>query len=266
MAVFFDQLGTDRKGATPSSFRGQRFVLVKRPSIGGRPREPRTSGHRVLALPSDAPFADGSQIMPFRPFASLILVLLTCAGCGGSSSSSGSATATCGPYLPHTDSQYVLPYEVGTGYRVSQGNCASFSHKPGTGDQYAYDFVMPIGTPIIAARDGRVTRITVRFMDNTAVPGEENVVGVTHDDGSVALYFHLTQNGALVTLGQTVRFGDVIALSGNSGASTEPHLHFVVIGAAGTPAPGTLPITFSNTIAHPNGLVQGQTYVALDYD
>ncbi len=204
--------------------------------------------------------------MPCRLFVSVILVLLTGAGCGGSSSSSGPATATCGPYPPHTSSKYVLPYEVGKAYVVSQGNCASFSHKPGIGDQYAYDFLMPIGTPIIAARDGKVTRITARFMDNTAVPGEENVVGITHDDGSVALYFHLTQNGALVNLGQTVRFGDVIALSGNSGASTEPHLHFVVVGPAGTPAPGTLPITFRNTSAHPNGLVQGQTYLALAYD
>lgn len=203
--------------------------------------------------------------MLFRVFLLLIPVLMISPGCGGGGSDNP-PEAACGPYLLHTDSQYVLPYEVGSAYTVSQGNCASFSHKPGTGDQYAYDFVMPIGTPIIATRDGTVTRITAHFLDNTAVPGEENVVGITHNDGSVALYFHLTQNGALVTLGQSVRLGDVIALSGNSGASTEPHLHYVVVGPAGTVSPGTLPITFRNTSAHPNGLVQGQTYLALDYD
>ena len=191
---------------------------------------------------------------------------LAVAGCGGGSSGSpAAATQSCGPYPAQAESPYVLPYAVGTGYTVSQGNCTDFSHKPGTGDQYAYDYRMPIGTPIVAARAGNVTRLVVRFMDNTGVPGEENVVGITHDDGSAALYFHIAENGALVALGQTVRPGDVIALSGNSGNSTEPHLHFVVIGPPGTESPGTLPITFNNTRAHPDGLVQGQRYVALPY-
>ena len=189
-------------------------------------------------------------------------------GCGGGGGSSGPQTGTatssaCGPYPPQTDSAYVLPYEVGKAYVVSQGNCSNFSHKAGTGDQNAYDFLMPIGTPIVAARTGTVSLVVVSFSDGTGVPGEENVVGVTHEDGSIALYFHITRDGALVSLGQFVRSGDVIALSGNSGASTEPHLHFVVVGPPGTGAPGTLPVTFSNTRPHPDGLVQSQTYLAL---
>jgi murein DD-endopeptidase MepM/ murein hydrolase activator NlpD len=199
----------------------------------------------------------------------LVVVFHAMAGCGGGGGSSGSLSdpqAACGPYPPEAASPYVLPYEVGTARTVSQGNCSNFSHKPGTGDQYAYDFLMPIGTPIIASRPGTVTRLVTEFMDNTGVPGEENVVGITHEDGSQALYFHIAQDGALVTIGQLVRTGDVIALSGNSGASTEPHLHFVVIGSRGTPSPGTLPITFSNTRAHPSGLQQGERYTALPYE
>jgi murein DD-endopeptidase MepM/ murein hydrolase activator NlpD len=208
------------------------------------------------------------QQVAARYLSAVILVLASQAmtGCGGGSSGSTSdPQAACGPYPPESGSPYVLPYEVGSTRTVSQGNCSSFSHKPGTGDQYAYDFPMPIGTPIVASRPGIVTRLVADFMDNTGVPGEENVVGITHTDGSQALYFHLAQDGVMVTIGQTVHIGDVIALSGNSGASTEPHLHFVVIGPRDTPPPGTLPITFSNTRAHPDGLQQGQRYTALPY-
>ena len=107
-----------------------------------------------------------------------------------------------------------------------------------------------------------VTRIEVGFMDNTGIPGEENVVGITHNDGSQALYFHLAQNGSLVAMQQVVAQGESIALSGNSGNSTEPHLHFVVGGPPGTGGVGTVPISFRNTAPHSNGLVQGQTYTA----
>jgi murein DD-endopeptidase MepM/ murein hydrolase activator NlpD len=99
-------------------------------------------------------------------------------------------------------------------------------------------------------------------MDGTGVPGEENVVGITHDDNSIALYFHLAENGAMVAMQQMVSMGDVIALSGNSGNSTEPHLHFIVSGPPGTGGVGTLPITFSNTDPHPNGLIEGRFYEA----
>ena len=151
---------------------------------------------------------------------------------------------------------------MGTSRFVSQGNCTNGSHRTGTPDQYGYDFLMPIGTLLIAARGGTVTRVVQNFADNTGIPGEENVVGITHADGSQALYFHIAENAALVTLQQTVNVGDTIALSGNSGNSTEPHLHFVVVGPPGTGGVGTLPITFRNTDPHPNGLVAGRSYEA----
>lgn len=194
----------------------------------------------------------------------IILSVLCAGGCGGGSGGQGPAiAASCGPYPAQATSPYLLPYEAGSSYRVSQGNCTTRSHRTGTPDQYGYDFVMPIGTILIASRGGTVTRIVDSFMDNTGVPGEENVVGITHDDGSTALYFHLARNGAMVTLQQMVRQGDVIALSGNSGNSTEPHLHFVVDGPPGTGGVGTVPITFRNTAAHPMGLIEGRFYEAL---
>lgn len=199
--------------------------------------------------------------LKFFGFVALVLVMAACGG-GGSGGQVSPTTVGCGPYPDQSTSPYVLPYEVGTSHQVSQGNCTTGSHRTGTPDQYGYDFLMPIGTVLIASRSGTVTRVVDSFMDNTGVPGEENVVGITHADGSEALYFHLAENGAMVTLQQTVAIGDVIALSGNSGNSTEPHLHFVVGGPPGTGGVGTVPITFSNTDPHPNGLVAGLSYEA----
>ena len=193
---------------------------------------------------------------------SALAVLFVACGGGSGGQAPPPAASGCGPYPEESTSPYVLPYEVGSSYLVGQGNCTNGSHRTGTPDQYGYDFLMPTGTILIASRAGTVTRVVDRFMDGTGVPGEENVVGITHDDGSTALYFHLAENGAMVLLQQVVSVGDVIALSGNSGNSTEPHLHFVVDGPPGTGGVGTVPITFSNTVPHPNGLVEGQFYEA----
>ena len=189
------------------------------------------------------------------------IFLVGCGG-GGPGGSSPPAAAACGPYPAEATSPYILPYEAGTSRFMSQGNCTNGSHRTGTPDQYAYDFLMPIGTIIIASRAGTVTRVVDTFQDNTGVPGEENVVGIRHADGSTALYFHLAQNGSMVMLDQSVEIGDVIALSGNSGNSTEPHLHFIVGGPPGTGGVGTVPITFNNTDPHPNGLQAGRSYTA----
>jgi murein DD-endopeptidase MepM/ murein hydrolase activator NlpD len=118
---------------------------------------------------------------------------------------------------------------------------------------------MPIGTPILASRAGTVLLVEERFADGTRIPGQENYVNVTHSDESIAGYVHLTTGGALVQVGERVQAGQVIGLSGDTGASTEPHLHFHVQGCEGC---ATVPVTFRNTRAHPRGLVQGESYTS----
>jgi len=58
--------------------------------------------------------------------------------------------------------------------------------------------------------------------------GRANFVRILHDDGSMALYAHLKSEGVLVRVGQRVRAGQPIGLSGNTGFTTGPHLHFAV--------------------------------------
>lgn len=174
-----------------------------------------------------------------------------------------------GQYPDQENSQYILPWTIGETYKVGQGNCTNGSHNTGNYSRFAYDFIMPIGTNIRAARSGEVTFIEEGHADNNK--GERtsdtgNLLAIKHEDGSVAFYAHLTTLGVLVEMGQQVNQGDIIALSGNSGNSTGPHLHFEVHNCSPNDDdncnPTSIPITFKNTTAHTNGLMQGENYTA----
>ena len=172
-------------------------------------------------------------------------------------------TNDCGTYPGQETSKFILPYNAGESYKISQGNCTNNSHRRGTLGQFAYDFLMPIGADILAVRSGTVVAIQEDFpnVEDTQRPGEENFVIINNLDGTQDRYFHLDQNGVHVKVGDNVAQGQLIATSGNSGGTPYPHLHLEVIqpfSGGGNP----LPITFRNTSPHPTGLIQGQFYEA----
>ncbi len=80
------------------------------------------------------------------------------------------------------------------------------------------DYALPMGTPVLAAADGIVYSAGI---DST---GYGNCVMLKHAWNAGTVYAHL-QNWNVVA-GQSVKAGDVIGHSGNSGNSTGPHLHF----------------------------------------
>ncbi|WP_242863616.1 M23 family metallopeptidase [Anaerotruncus rubiinfantis] len=98
------------------------------------------------------------------------------------------------------------------GYRDNPTGAGSEGH---TG----LDLAVPVGTDVWAVKDGRV--LFVRYK----LTGYGYHVVVDHGGGLVTLYAHCSE--ILVTEGQTVRAGDVVAKSGNTGRSTGPHLHIV---------------------------------------
>lgn len=81
------------------------------------------------------------------------------------------------------------------------------------------DYAVPIGTSVYATKDGKVTIAETQ-------EGYGNVIYIDHGDGYVTRYGHLST--MLVKAGQTVTKGQQIALSGNTGLSTGPHLHYEV--------------------------------------
>jgi murein DD-endopeptidase MepM/ murein hydrolase activator NlpD len=158
------------------------------------------------------------------------------------------------------ENTYVLPYAQGASYELLQGYNGPYGH---TGRaEFAYDFKMPIGSSVIAARGGEVVKVVEKNSDSTRVPGEENVVVIKHSDGTFGRYYHLTKEGALVAIGDNVKQGDKIALSGDSGASAGAHLHFDVTKECFEWGCQTIPIRFVN--AKENPLKQGETYQALE--
>lgn len=80
------------------------------------------------------------------------------------------------------------------------------------------DFSMPIGTPIIAPADGVVEKIAYQ------AGGAGRYIMLRHGRQYQTVYMHLSKT--LVKVGQTVKRGERIALSGNTGRSTGPHLHY----------------------------------------
>ena len=133
----------------------------------------------------------------------------------------------------HDDSElYAFPYAPEKSYRILQGYGSRFSH---TGrEEFAIDFDMPVATPVHAARSGVVARIEE---SNSKGCWEDdcgryaNFVVILHSDGTTGEYYHLDKDGALVDVGDTVERGQKIALSGNTGHTTMPHLHFAVYRA-----------------------------------
>jgi hypothetical protein len=128
------------------------------------------------------------------------------------------------------DIEYLLPLQQ-RGTRVDQGFGGTFSHSDPQ-NRYALDFAADEGTPVIAARDGVVMQVESDFdkagLNREKYGGRANFVRILHDDGTMALYAHLKTEGVMVRVSQRVRAGQRIGLSGNTGFTTGPHLHFAI--------------------------------------
>lgn len=149
----------------------------------------------------------------------------------------------CGA-APGLTPRYLLPFPPGEAYELTQGNCGDESHDGRF--RYAFDFRMPIGTPVIAARSGVVVTVRDGNRDGTRRVGDENILIIEHADGELSRYIHLRKHGVLVAEGERVAAGDTVARSGNSGRSAFPHLHFDVADRCGTDGCRTTPAAFLN--------------------
>ena len=116
----------------------------------------------------------------------------------------------------------------GFGLRKSPKSGASSNHK-------GVDFGVSTGTVLYATTDGTV-EIRTNSGNMALTSGYGRYIRLHGDNGTVTLYGHLkgipggaTDSGVLVRQGARVRAGDKIAISGNTGTSTGPHLHLETI-------------------------------------
>jgi murein DD-endopeptidase MepM/ murein hydrolase activator NlpD len=202
----------------------------------------------------------------------LLVVVVAVAMMGGCARSPTSPDAPgrsdCGLFSPQRSSPYVLPFEVGQSFFTAR----TVEH--GNPQRYAIDWLMPVRTPVVAARAGLVIEVEAQWSDDDHTFGHENHVFILHEDGTVGRYHHLTKDSALAVAGARVVQGQRIALSGNSGNSDAPHLHFDVVREAcdvpwpapfNRPCQSTVPMTFRNTSPHPCGIQSLTTYRAEPY-
>lgn len=164
--------------------------------------------------------------------------------------------------------EYLLPWSCGKRFETTQGIDGDICNGDHGGDHVggqkdAFDFGLPAGTTLLAVRAGVVTAV-----GNAAPPGapcnqgcpyafgsaafesccnacltKANWVNVQHADGTVATYWHLSRVD--VAVGKALAQGDRIGLSGTSGCSTGPHLHFQVMGACPTGYCASVPMAFA---------------------
>ena len=112
---------------------------------------------------------------------------------------------------------------MNTSTPISGGTLTADGYYPSSGKFHgAVDWGVASGTPVYAAADG-VVMLTANLSGSYGT-----YVVIRHANGLQSYYAHGTKGSITVSPGQTVKQGQKIMLSGNTGNSSGPHLHFEV--------------------------------------
>jgi murein DD-endopeptidase MepM/ murein hydrolase activator NlpD len=141
-----------------------------------------------------------------------------------------------------------LPFPKNKKYTIIQENNTNFTHNTDW-SRYALDFNLKTNDTICSATDGYVVGIVdqYKFFGTGAAwqPFANFITIYEPDSGIFTQYVHLVQNGSLVKIGDEIKRGQAIALSGNTGKSTREHLHFnCLIPVNSEDGLKSVPITF----------------------
>ena len=125
-----------------------------------------------------------------------------------------------------------FPFSKGKSYRIIQGYNGKTSHK-GSYSRYAIDFNLDLGDTICAAEDGVVVGVIKDYdiggKDRKYRPFANYITVYHYDSGIFTQYVHLLYQGSLVEIGDSLKVGQPLGLSGNTGFTFGPHLHFNVL-------------------------------------
>lgn len=122
---------------------------------------------------------------------------------------------------------YSLPFEKGKTQSIFQGYDGKFSHQ----NEFALDFDLKIGAPIVASRDGIAVVVinnNTKSCPDISCAKYNNKIVIMHSDGTFADYSHLKYQGAMVKKGDHIKKDQLIGYSGSTGFASGPHLHFAV--------------------------------------
>lgn len=128
-----------------------------------------------------------------------------------------------------TSYSYTYPF-LKSSSKIIQGYDTDFSHK-GAYVSKSLDFKLNIGDTVVASKPGIVIEKIVKHNKQGATEEHRdygNYIMIYHQDNTFSQYVHLKQYGNLVDVGDEVKANQPIALSGFTGWTTTPHLHFSV--------------------------------------
>ena len=129
-------------------------------------------------------------------------------------------------------SKIALPIPENKAVQIVQGYNGSYSHFKAT-SKFAIDFELNVGDTIFAAYEGFAVQVREGYTkggnDIKLLDHANNIIIYNPQTGLFFQYSHLAFQGALVEVGEWVKQGQPIGISGMTGYTDIPHLHFNVL-------------------------------------
>ncbi len=126
--------------------------------------------------------------------------------------------------------KYQLPFSKDIKFKIAKPE-GKYAHEKYPEIRYAVDFIIPIGTPVLAIRAGKVIDLkddSDEWGTDLSFVDKVNFVAIDHQDGTYAEYLHLGKDKIKVKKGDKVKTGDLLGYAGLSGCMDMPHLHLNV--------------------------------------
>ncbi len=123
--------------------------------------------------------------------------------------------------------KYRLPFPETVETRISKPK-GEYAHENFPESRHAVDFLLDVGTPILAVKGGTVVKTKSDSNEwgvDKKFAEKANYVAVKHGDGTYAEYLHLGKDKVVVRKGQKIKAGDLLGHSGLTGYMDKPHLH-----------------------------------------
>ncbi len=175
-----------------------------------------------------------------------------------------------------TKTSLILPFKgtlmVSNGGRTAKTNNHNHPDRSPQNMKYAYDFRTkdignqkkledyPVfGNEVISPGDGVIIQVINGAID--VIPGERdrgngigNAIMIDHQNGEFSFLCHLKYNSIIIKVGDIVKQGDILALCGNTGNTSQPHIHFHLQDNPRTHLGNPLPAQFTKIIV--NGVIK----------
>lgn len=123
--------------------------------------------------------------------------------------------------------KYQLPFSKDIKFKIAKPE-GEYAHEKYPEIRYAVDFIVPVGTPVLAIRAGKVIDLkddSDKWGTDLSFVDKVNFITIDHQDGTYAEYLHLGKDKIKLKKGDKVKTEDMLGYTGLSGCMDEPHLH-----------------------------------------